>query len=1059
MLLGISMKRLFAAVACAPLAFAAQGAFAQTSITTATTTPLATSAAGNIDITSAGSVTVPQGAAITIDSNNTLTSAGPISVRDSTAGTAILVNTAPGGRTSGITVSGQVLADDTVAGVDTDNDGDLDGPFVDSAAVRYGIRVTGPGPFIGDIKQTAGQISVKGNGGSAGISIETGLVGNLDTKGSINAYGTDSYGVRVQGPVTGNIRIGSPVGSAVQAQGQGAVGVAIDGDVTGALKIDANIIASGFRYLTRPQQKTVRDKLDADDLLIGGPALRIGGDIGGGILIDARPADNSPTDLDEDDDGIPDADELNGFITSYGSAPALLIDGAGPITIGNVGATANDAYGIVLKGRIDGNGLYDGISATGAQIGGSGSTVNLSGGIRIDGGRITASAYEADATGLILKSGATAPAIVVDRGVISAGLETTGTANTARALVIESGAQVNSLTNNGEIRAAITGTNGTATAIVDGGGQLATITNTGAISATITSNVSGVTATGVQTALDLSANTTGVTLTQQANADATIIPSITGDILFGAGALNDSVNIAVGKTTGVLSFGGGSDSLAVGTTASVAADLRKTSGAFDIDVLGSLALSNTTTIGVTELNVGSAGDLSFTADPANANAVTRLQVSGAATLAAGSTIGLAFKSKIAGDTTFRLIEAGALTSSGPDATLLTDLPLIFTGSVTTSGTAVDVSVRRRTTTELGLSGGRAAAYEAFYAAFDADPGVAAAVLGKTTNADFDRLYDQFLPDYSGGPFNSLATGARSVLQAQAERPVGMAPGETRSWLQEVGVGIKHESVNDIEYQTGGFGLAGGIEKPIGETGAYGFSAAFLTNEIRNAQRPAGSVLSASAIVSSVYWRGERHGLAFDASASGGYAWFKSDRRIVDSDPVTGAQNLIRTPEADWSGGMAAARFGVAYDWERGSYYVRPDAVLDAVYLSESGYSETGGGPGVDLHIAKRDAYEAAAEIGVLVGARFGRTFRWGPELRIAYRAILGGGEADTEGYFLSAPGNVFILPGLAKDDGRLVVRAALRGSGAYSNFAFEASGDVGEVYTAYMARVMVRFLF
>lgn len=1055
MLLGISMKRLFAAVACAPLAFAAQGAFAQTSITTATTTPLATSAAGNIDITSAGSVTVPQGAAITIDSNNTLTSAGQISVRDSTAGTGVLVT---GSRTSAITVSGTILADDATVATDTDKDGDLDGAFVDPAAVRYGVRVTGP--FTGDIKQTGGQITVKGNTNSAGISIEGGLTGNLDTKGSISTIGTGSYGVHVQGPVTGNIRIGSPVASSVQAQGQGAVGLAIDGDVAGALKIDANIVASGFRYLTRPQLESTRDKLDADDLLLGGPAVRIGGDIGGGIVIDAKPADNSTTDTDEDDDGVADADETNGFITSYGSAPGLLIDGASPITIGNVGVTANDAYGIVLKGRIDGNGLYDGVAATGAQIGGSGSTVNLSGGIRIDQGRITASAYQADATALVLKSGAAASAIVIDRGLVSAGVETVeGTSVTSRALVIEAGAQVNSLTNNGDIRAGITGPAGSATAIVDAGGQLATISNTGAISATITSNVTGVAATGNRIALDLTANTTGVTLTQQANADTDITSSITGDILFSAGAMNDSVNIAAGTTSGVLSFGGGADALQVGTAGAVAADLRKTSGAFDIDVLGSLALSNTTTIGVTELTVGSAGDLSFTADPANANAVTRLQVSGAATLASGSTIGLAFKSKLAGDTTFRVIEAASLTSGGPNATLLTDLPMIFVGSVTTSGNAVDVSVRRRTTAELGLTGGRAAAYDAFYAAFDADPGVAAAVLGKTTNADFNRLYDQFLPDYSGGPFNSLATGARAVMQAQAEQPVGMAPGQTRSWLQEVGVGIKHESVNDVEYQTGGFGVAGGIEKPIGETGAYGFSAAFLTNEIRNAQRPAGSMLSASAIVSSVYWRGQRYGLAFDASASGGYAWFKSDRRIIDADPATGAQNLIRSPQADWSGGMAAARFGVAYDWERGSFYVRPDAVLDAVYLSEGGYTETGGGAGVDLHIAKRDAYEAAAEIGVLVGARFGRTFRWGPELRVAYRAMLGGGEGDTEGYFLSAPGNVFVLPGLAKDDGRLVVRAALRGSGAYSNFAIEASGDVGEVYTAYMARVLVRFLF
>jgi hypothetical protein len=1050
------MRRLFAAAALAPLAFAAQGAFAQTSVSTATTTPLATSAAGNIDITTAGSVTVPQDAAITVDSNNTVTNAGTISVRDSTAGTGVLVT---GGRTGAITTSGSIIADDSKVATDADKDGDLDGAFVEPGVVRYGIRVTGPGPFIGDIKQTGGSITVKGNDGSAGISIEGGLTGNLDTKGTIGVIGAGSFGVHVQGPVTGNIRVGSPVGGTISVQGKDAVGVAIDGDVAGALKIDANVIVSGFRYLSRTQLPVLREKLDADDLLIGGPAVRIRGDIGGGILIDAQPANNDAADLDEDDDGVPDADELNGFITSFGSSAGLLIDGASPIVVGNVGATADTAFGLVLKGRIDGNGLFDGINALGAQIGGSGSTVNLSGGIRIAGGRITATAFQGDATALVLKSGATAATIDVDRGLISAGTETVaGASKTARALVIEQGAVVNTLNNDGDIRASVSGPTGNAVAVLDAGGQLSTITNTGVIEATVKSGVEAP-ATGERIALDLRANTTGVTLSQQANVDPAVTAAITGDIYLGTGATNDSVNIAAGTTSGVMSFGGGADSLTVGTAGSVTADLRKTSGAFGVNVQGSLAMTNANQVDLTSLTVGPTGQLTFTADPANANAATLLNVSGSATLAAGSKINLAFKSKLTDPTTFRLLQAGSLTSAVPDASLLNNLPLIFVGTASTTGNAVDVEVRRRTATELGLNGGRAAAYDAFYAAFDADPAVAAAVLGKSNTADFSRLYDQFLPDYSGGAFNSLATGARSVLQVQAEVPAGMASGEPRSWLQEVGVGVKHESTTDIEYQTGGFGIAGGIEKPIGETGAYGVSASFVTSEIRNAQRAVGSLLTASAISSSVYWRGQRYGLALDASVSGGYAWFKSERRIVDADPATGAQNLIRTPSADWSGGMAAARIGAAYDWDRGAFYVRPDAVLDAVYLTEGGYDETGGGPSADLHIGKRDSYEAAAELGVLVGARFGRSFRWGPELRIAYRAVLAGDEGDTEGYFLSAPGTPFVLPGLEKDDGRIVVRAALRGSGAYSNFAIEASGDLGEVYTAYMARILVRFLF
>ena len=46
-----------------------------------------------------------------------------------------------------------------------------------------------------------------------------------------------------------------------------------------------------------------RAKLDADDLLMGGPAVRVAGDVAGGILLDVRPADLDDEEDDEDNDG------------------------------------------------------------------------------------------------------------------------------------------------------------------------------------------------------------------------------------------------------------------------------------------------------------------------------------------------------------------------------------------------------------------------------------------------------------------------------------------------------------------------------------------------------------------------------------------------------------------------------------------------------------------------------------------------------------------------------------------------------------------------------------
>lgn len=1055
------MKRLFAAAAFAPLCFAAVEAQAQTTVSDARTTPLATSTTGNLEITSSGSVEVKTGGpAITVDSDNTVKATGGISVRDSTNGVGILVTTPAGGRTTTIDLNGNIAADDTVANTDTDKDGDLDGPFVPDAAVtRYGVRVTGTGPLIGNITQTAGTIAVEGNNGSSGISIETGLTGNLRVDGVVGVLGTNAAGVRVTGPVNGSVE----VGGGINAQGEGAVGLSLDGPVSGILRIDGAVTAYGYRYQDQNNTPVDPAKLDADDLLLGGPAVRLSGNLGRGFLLDAKPTETDAADTDEDNDGRADAEETNGIIRSFGVAPALLIGHAtNAVTVSPTLDGQAPTFGVIINGQVIGTGAFNGFNGTAARIGGLGGTVDVQGGIRLSG-QIQGEAYQANANGLIIGSGTTVPQLVMEGGAISAGVNTIeGTFANSRALTIEAGASLPTITNTGRIAAGVVGPAGNSVAVLDQSGTLSSITNRGLISATVTSGVADVTATGDRIALDLRANTTGVTVTQLASPTTGSISAINGDILFGTGAYNDTLDLSAGSSSGAIDFGGGLDILTLGATTDSRADLRKSSGALEMNVQGDLTLTNTTRVAGSNLQLGTAGALTFTADPQNADPlrrVTFLDLTGSATFAAGSVLDIEFVSKLDGPTTFEVLRAATVTNNGVGTGLVSDLPYIFSGSARVNSTSVLVDVRPRTTDELGLESGRAAAYDAFYAAFDTDPAVANSVLSKTNRADFNRLFDQFLPDYSGGAFNSLANSARAVYQAQGEKVSGMLPGEPRSWLQEVGVGTKFESISDIDYQTAGFGVAGGVEKPYGDgDSAYGISASYITSEIRNANRALGSVMTGAALMGSAYWRGEALGLDLDASASVGYAWFDSERRVVDQ-LSNGTQNFIRQANSDWGGVIAGGRLGAAYDWEAGAFYVRYDGVVDAVYLGEGSYRETGGGDAVNLNIASRDTYELAAEAGILIGAEFGRGYRWGPEIRVAYRSELGSGGGETAGYFVSTPGQTFVLPGMLKDRNRVVVRAALRGRGVYSNFAFEASGDIGEIYQAYMARFAVRFLF
>ena len=110
--------------------------------------------------------------------------------------------------------------------------------------------------------------------------------------------------------------------------------VAVDQNVGGKLVLGNAVTATGYRYTTRPSDTS---KLDADDLLQGGPAVRVQGSVQGGILVDAPPPDNDTENTDEDGDGVADSAETTGIVTSYGSAAAIQIGGTSDIRLGAVG--------------------------------------------------------------------------------------------------------------------------------------------------------------------------------------------------------------------------------------------------------------------------------------------------------------------------------------------------------------------------------------------------------------------------------------------------------------------------------------------------------------------------------------------------------------------------------------------------------------------------------------------------------------------------------------------------------------------------------------------------
>src|SRR5690606_34151897 len=134
-------------------------------------------------------------------------------------------------------------------------------------------------------------------------------------------------------------------------RGEDTVGASIEGDITGRLIIDGAFSVTGFRY-TGPLTAAQIEALDPDDLLVGGPAVRIAANVSGGVLLDSAHQGTDPDEDDEDGDGVDDSQETTANITVFGSAAGLEIGSATEsITLGLVGAD-DEAFGLINRGSI-----------------------------------------------------------------------------------------------------------------------------------------------------------------------------------------------------------------------------------------------------------------------------------------------------------------------------------------------------------------------------------------------------------------------------------------------------------------------------------------------------------------------------------------------------------------------------------------------------------------------------------------------------------------------------------------------------------------------------------
>jgi hypothetical protein len=1000
------MKRLFLSVAVLPLLHAVP-ALAQTTISTGTTAPVVTSTTGDLNIAAGGSITLSApGAAVTQNSNNTITNAGAISFNNVDNATGILVQGGFGGRVSN--ASTITLSEDYVA-TDTDSDGDLDGAFA-SGRGRFGIDVAGP--YTGTIGNDAGSIVIQGND-SVGIRIQGLLTGNLQNSGSISVTGDHATAI-MAGTVNGNVVL---TGSQV-VSGEGSVGVSL-GDVTGKVQIQGVVTASGFRYTTRLADDA-RGKLDADDLKLGGPAVRISGSVGGGLLLDAPPPDTDPANDDEDGDGMSDAAEGTAAVSSFGSAPAIDLGGPGATNYGVVG-TGEYGFGVVIRGGVIANGVNDGFGATAIRIGeDGGGPTTLAGGLNVFGGTVTAQAYGSD----VVANGGPATAILINPGSIVPEVRNTGT-----------------------IGAALVGGAQDARAIVDLSGSVNLVENYGLITATSTPKI-GTTNVGQTIAIDLRANTTGA-IVRQILAAPTSTPSILGDILMGSG--NDRIELLGGTLKGAMDFGAGNDALVIDNGATATGRLAA-AGNLDVNIInGRLAISNVTSLNLTSLNMGAKGVLAVAIDPV-ANTATHFNVAGAANIATGAQFDLTLSSILRGTASYEIVKAGSLTIGDANATLAGS-PYLYLANLTSNAQAgtIGVDLRPKTISELGLTGSAAQAFPAVFASLDKDAGIENAFLTADTKEAFTSLYGQMLPDHSGAALMSAQTISSAISQAVARPAIKDVSDDGGMWAQEIVFRIDHAAEQAAGFRSQGFGLASGVET-VGVMNALGLSASFVTTDYHDKGAASGEQVAMNFFEGGAYWRFEAGGLKADVRGGLGYVHFDSNRLLVDP-----AASLDLKAKAKWGGWLADAHAGVSYEVTAGRFYARPELSADYLRMSEGKYQEAGGGDGFDLSVDSRKGDLMTGQALLALGARFGDELYWSPEVKVGYRAKLMGDPGSTTARF--AGGSDFTLDPEDVAAGGLVARAGFKGGTEFVLFSVDGGGVFGDAYKEYDVHATLRFKF
>lgn len=1068
------------AVVLAGAGAAQEAAADDLTIDTARTTPVATAdplngTPGNITIGTNGSVTVTAGQnAVTLNTaNRNVTNNGVISSNNAND---VLAIYAMGGFSGNITNGGRISLIEENSVTDSDSDGDLDGVHA-IGANRHGIFVDGA--FSGDITNTsAGEIAIEGNN-SSGITIDGTLTGSITNQGDIVVVGNDSYGILINGGgVSGDV-ISS---GSIIARGENSSAVRVNAAIGGELSLNGTYVVGG--YLSNNAPLPDQSGYEPGDTLVSGAFVDVRASIGGGVTIEGTGVED---DVDDDDDGNVEPgdsdDDITAQVLMYSSAPAVLLRADTNNVV--LGATAT-GHGLYNRGNITVDSLYDGRSATGFRVDGSGgNTVDTAAGIANDGS-LTVASHEESAYGISIGDGGIVPEILNRNRLLVAA--TSEGAHTAYGIYLEGGS-TGAITNSGIIAAEQFGEQGDAYAIVDLSNSLTTITNSGTIAAQLvptdddlTDDVVPVT-TGDAVAIDVSASTIDVTLEQIADTpftdddtvddDAEFRPEtrILGDVRFGSG--NDTFNLLAGRMEGDVSFGNGNDTLLIDGEAVFQGRLSDADGSLAITVNdGTLDILGGDSAG--EVNITSA---TFGADStlrvqlgSTAPTSTLIQASGTVTFDAGATlipvvpVGLPDSDDIVFLTAGSLVGGANVVNpnvTGDGVPFVYNLAIELTNPLALDGAAngLQASYQLKTATELGLTTNQSIAFDPIIEALRLDAEASLAFTSLGSQAAFDDAYEDLMPSYSSAAAELAATAIQQAQGASGNRLAAtrlQGLNEVSVWAQEIGYYVSRTppTLNGQEFTGYGFGIAVGIDGPLDNGALFGLSASMITSEVEEEGRPDGEVASTFGQVSA--YLGTAVG-PIDLDFVGGLgAGQMSSQRVVEI-----GDEFSREANAEWWAYEGHGLMRASVPLAMGDMFtITPSAQLTYVFLSEDGYTEEGGGAAIDYEVDSVTSQRLWGDVGLEMAARFrmrGQTVI-APRLFVGYRANIIDEEAERTFRFVSG-GDEFTLTDEGYGDGGALLGIGVDATNGYSTFAIGYEGEFGDEIERHSLNASIRFRF